>query len=56
MVSSLENDFIFLFDTLIEPLQMQLIRVRVDLGVMAMKEYSTFHKAPVLQEPHYQIV
>ena len=29
---------------------------RVDLGVMAMKGYSTFTKAPALLEPHHQIV
>ena len=29
---------------------------RVDLGVMVMKGYSAFPKAPALPEPHYQIV
>ena len=29
---------------------------RVDLETMAMKEYSTFPKAPALLEPHHQIV
>ena len=28
----------------------------VDYGAMAMKEYSTFSKAPALLEPHHQIV
>ena len=30
--------------------------VKVDLGAMAMKEYSTFPNAPTLLEPHHQIV
>ena len=29
---------------------------RVDLEAMAMKSYFAFPKAPVLLEPHYQIV
>ena len=33
-----------------------LRRAIVDLGAMAIKEYTAFHKAPALQEPHYQIV
>ena len=32
------------------------LRARVDLGAMAMKGYSAFPKAPVLLEPHHQIV
>ena len=32
------------------------LQARVDPGVMAMKEYSAFPKAPVLLEPHHQIV
>ena len=32
------------------------VRAREDLGEMAMKEYSTFSKAPALLEPHHQIV
>ena len=28
----------------------------VEMGVMAMKEYSTFPKASALLEPHHQIV
>ena len=31
-------------------------RARVDLGVMAMKGYSTLPKASALAEPHHQIV
>ena len=30
--------------------------VRVDLGVMLIKGYSAFPKAPTLLEPHHQIV
>ena len=30
--------------------------VRVDLGAMAMKGYSTFSKAPALLKPHHQVV
>ena len=29
---------------------------RMDLGVIAMKGYFTFSRAPALLEPHYQIV
>ena len=32
------------------------LRARVDLGAMAIKGYSAFPKAPVLLEPHHQIV
>ncbi len=32
------------------------LSVRVDLGAMAMKEYSAFSKAQTLLEPHHQIV
>ena len=35
---------------------MLALQARVDLGAMAMKRYSTSHKAPVLLEPHHQIV
>ena len=31
-------------------------RDRVDLGVMSMKGYSTFPKAPALLKPHNQII
>ena len=44
-----------LFDSLIEPFQMQLLRVRVDQGAMAMKEYFTFPKTLQL-ELHHQTV
>ena len=32
------------------------LRTRVGLGVMAMKEYSAFPKAPALLKPYYQFV
>ena len=32
------------------------LRGKVDLGVMAMKGYSAFPKAPVFVEPHHQII
>ena len=35
---------------------MPLLWVRLDMGVMSMKEYSAFPKAPALLEPHHQIV
>ena len=31
-------------------------QARVDLGVMVMKEYSAFPKAPALVEPRHQVV
>ena len=37
------------------PYQVLPLRVRVDLGAMAMKAYSTFPKAPALLELHSQI-
>ena len=45
-----------LFNPYIGPYQVLPLRARVDLGVMAMKGYSAFPKAPVLLEPHHQIV
>ena len=39
-----------------DPIQCFHSRARVDLGAMAMKEYSAFPKAPALLEPHHQIV
>ena len=41
---------------LIEPYQVLPLQARVDLGVIAMKEYSAFPKAPALLEPRHQIV
>ena len=38
------------------PFKVLPIRAKVDLGAMAMKEYSAFPKAPALLEPHHQIV
>ena len=40
----------------LEWLQVLLLRIRVDLGVMSIKEYSAYPKALALLEPHYQIV
>ena len=45
-----------LFDPKIGLYQVLLLRVKMDLGVMVMKGYSAFLKAPVLLEPDYQIV
>ena len=45
-----------LFNPLIGPSQVLPRRPRVDLGTMAIKEYSAFPKAPALLEPHHQIV
>ena len=47
---------LILFDPKIGPYQVLPLQATVDLGVMAMKEYSTFPQAPVLLEPHLQIV
>ena len=41
------NHSLVLFDSYVLPL-----RVRVDLGAMAIKRYSAFPKAPALLEPH----
>ena len=45
-----------LFDPEIGPYQVLLFQARVGLGVITMKRYSTFPKAPALLEPHHQIV
>ena len=45
-----------LFDPYIGPNQVLPLQVRVYLGVMKMKGYSTFPKVPALLEPHHQIV
>ena len=42
------------FDTYIGPFQVQPLRARVDLEVMAMKEHSVFPKAPALLESQLQ--
>ena len=42
-----------LFGTYIGPYQVLLLRARLNLGTMAMKEFSTFPKAPALPEPHH---
>ena len=49
------NDFqTVLFDSLMEREQVLSLRVRVDIGIMAMKGYSIFFIFPEL-EPHYQL-
>ena len=40
----------------IGPYQLLRLQARVDLGAVAMKEYSAFPKAPALLELHHQIV
>ena len=45
-----------LFNPYIGPYQVLPLRARVDQGAMTIKEYSAFPKAPVLLEPHHQIV
>ena len=50
------NHRLVLFNPLIGPYQVLPLRAGVDLGAMAMKEYSAFPKAPALLEPHHQIV
>ena len=45
-----------LFDPEIGPYQVLALWARVDLGVMTMKGYSVFPKAPALLKPHHQIV
>ena len=48
MVSSRVNDKIVLFELQMRPKQIQPLQVRVDMGVMAMKVYSTFPKTSEL--------
>ena len=45
---SFANERTILFDPYMKPQQVFPILIRVDLGVMAMLEYSTFPKAPKL--------
>ena len=45
-----------LFNPWIGSYQFLPLWARVDLGVMAMKGYSTFPKAPVLLKPQHQVV
>ena len=44
-----------LFGPWVEPYQVLPLRVRMDLGAMAMKGHSAFPKSPTLLEPHHQI-
>ena len=46
----------FYLTPLIEPYQVLPLRIRVDLGVMAMKGYTAFAKVSPLLDPHYQMV
>ena len=50
MVSSIENNWIFIFDPLMGLKQVLLLRIRVDLGVMEMKRYFTFPQASPLDD------
>ena len=43
------------FDPKIGPYQVLPLWASVDVGAMAIMEYSVFPKAPVLLEPHNQI-
>ena len=52
MVSSTENDLIVLFDSQMEPWQVQLLQDRKDHGVFAMKVYTVLPNAQKLQ-PHH---
>ena len=52
MFSSIKNDQIFLFDLFMRPKQVLPLQVRENLGVMIMKGYSTFSKAPRLEPCH----
>ena len=54
IISNSENDNIFLFDPLMEPLLILSLLVIVDLEVMAKKGYIIFLQVPEL-EPHHQI-
>ena len=49
-------DNLVLLDTQIRPIQDIQLRVRVELGEMAMKGYGSLFKAPALLEPHHQII
>ncbi len=44
------------FNPYIGPYQVLSFLAIVELGVIAMKGYFTFPKAPALMEPHHQIV
>ena len=55
MVSTIVNDYKVLFDPQARPEQVPLLQARLNLRVIAIKEYSTFSKAPGL-EPHYQML
>ena len=54
ILSDTNNFQTVLFDLNVELLQIQPLRVRVDLGIMSMKGYSIIPRYPEL-EPHHQI-
>ena len=56
MYNFIVKHFYMMHDTYISPFKVLPLRARVDLGAMAMKEYSSFPKAPAIQEPHHRIV
>ena len=49
----LNNYSFVVFNPQIGPYQVRLLRACVDLGVMVMKGYNAFPKAPALLEPHH---
>ena len=50
--SNINNSWTDLFDPLIKVCHVQPLRVRVDLGVMAMKEYFLLLRSPELESHH----
>ena len=54
--SHLNQHSLILFDPYISPYQVLLLQVRVNLGMISMKEYSAFSKAPALLETQHQNV
>ena len=46
----------YLTDRVVGPYQVLPLQARVDLGVMKIKQYSIFPKAPALLQPHHHIV
>ena len=56
LFQTIQFSMITQFDPLIEPCPVLPLRTTVDLAAMAMKGYSAFPKAPVILEPHHQIV
>ena len=54
IVPGLENYLIILFDPMMGNYQVLQLQFRMDLGLMVMKGWSTFLKAPELK-PHHQM-